>query len=43
MSAVVITQAGELDIASVPRLMERLAPHRQPGAVVILDLRAVSL
>ena len=28
MSAVVLTQGGELDIASIPRLMQRLEPHR---------------
>ena len=41
MSTVVLTQAGELDIATIPALMERLAPHRQPGHLVVLDLRAV--
>jgi anti-anti-sigma factor len=41
MNAVVLTQAGELDIASIPRLMERLEPHRQPGREIVLDLRGV--
>jgi anti-anti-sigma factor len=41
MSAVVLTQGGELDIASIPRLMQRLEPHRQPGSEVVLDLRGV--
>lgn len=41
MSAVVVTQAGELDIASIPRLMDRLEPHRQPGREIVLDLRGV--
>ena len=41
MSTVVLTQAGELDIASIPALMQRLEPHRQPGERVVLDLRAV--
>ena len=41
MSAVVLTQAGELDIATAPRLFERLAPHRRPGSEVVLDLRQV--
>jgi anti-anti-sigma factor len=41
MSAVVLAQAGELDMASIPRLMERVAPHRRPGREVILDLRGV--
>ena len=41
MSPVVLTQAGELDIATIPALMDRLEPHRQPGAIVVLDLRGV--
>ena len=41
MSTVVLTQAGELDIATAPRLFERLAPHRRPGTEVVLDLREV--
>ena len=41
MTAVVVAQAGELDIATIPRLMERLAPHRQAGRQVVLDLRGV--
>jgi anti-anti-sigma factor len=39
MSTVVLTQAGELDIATIPALMRRLEPHRQPGNLVVLDLR----
>lgn len=39
MSTVVLTQAGELDIATIPALMRRLEPHRQPGNRVVLDLR----
>jgi len=42
MSTVVLTQAGELDIATIPALMERLEPHRRPGRLVVLDLREVS-
>jgi anti-anti-sigma factor len=42
MSAVVLTQAGELDIATIPALMRRLEPHRRPGQVVVLDLREVT-
>jgi len=41
VSTVVLTQAGELDIATIPALMDRLEPHRQPGALVVLDLREV--
>jgi anti-anti-sigma factor len=41
VSTVVLTQAGELDIATIPALMERLEPHRQPGNLVVLDLREV--
>ena len=41
MSAIVLTQGGELDIASIPRLMQRLEPHRQQGREVVLDLRGV--
>jgi len=39
VSTVVLTQAGELDIATIPALMRRLEPHRQPGSCVVLDLR----
>jgi anti-anti-sigma factor len=42
VSTVVLTQAGELDIATIPALMERLEPHRRPGSLVVLDLREVS-
>jgi anti-sigma B factor antagonist len=38
----VVAQGGELDIATVAGLMERLAPHRQPGRDVVLDLRRVT-
>jgi anti-anti-sigma factor len=41
VSTVVLTQAGELDIATIPALMRRLEPHRQPGQRVVLDLREV--
>jgi anti-anti-sigma factor len=41
VSTVVLTQAGELDIATIPALMARLAPHRRPGCRVVLDLREV--
>jgi anti-anti-sigma factor len=41
VSTVVLTQAGELDIATIPALMLRLEPHRQPGQRVVLDLREV--
>ena len=41
MSTVVLTQAGELDIATIPALMLRLEPHRRPGRRVVLDLREV--
>jgi len=41
MSAIVLTQAGELDLATAPRLFERLEPHRRPGSEVVLDLREV--
>jgi anti-anti-sigma factor len=42
MSTVVLTQAGELDIATIPALMLRLEPHRRPGRRVVLDLREVT-
>ena len=42
MTGVVLTQAGELDIATAPQLLERLESHRQPGCEVALDLRAVT-
>ena len=42
MSTVVLTAAGELDIATAPRLFERLEPHRRPGSEVVLDLREVA-
>jgi anti-anti-sigma factor len=41
MTAVVVAQGGELDIATIPLLMERLGPHRRPGREVVLDLRKV--
>jgi len=41
MSAVVVSQAGELDIATIPALMQRLEPHRRPGVRLVLDLREV--
>ena len=41
--SVVVTQSGELDIATIDGLMERLAPHRRPGCHVVLDLRRVVL
>ena len=41
MSTVVLTQGGELDIATIPSLMLRLEPHREPGQRVVLDLREV--
>ena len=41
--SVVVTQSGELDIATIDGLMERLAPHRRPGCNVVLDLRRVVL
>ena len=40
---VVVSQSGELDIATIDGLMERLAPHRRPGCHVVLDLRGVEL
>jgi anti-sigma B factor antagonist len=42
MSRVVLTQAGELDIATAHGLFERLEPYRRPGCDVLLDLRAVT-
>jgi anti-anti-sigma factor len=39
----VVVAAGELDIATIHGLMQRLAPHRQAGRHVVLDLRAVDL
>ena len=42
MSTVVLTHAGELDIATAPRLFESLDRHRRPGCEVVLDLREVS-
>ena len=42
MSSVVLTHAGELDIATAPRLFERLEPHRRPGSEIVLDLREVT-
>jgi len=39
---VVLIAAGELDVATIPALMERLVPHRRPGRHVVLDLRAVT-
>ena len=41
MTVVVVAQGGELDIATIPLLMERLRPHRQPGRQVVVDLRRV--
>jgi anti-anti-sigma factor len=41
MTAVVVAQGGELDISTIPLLMERLRPHRQPERQVVLDLRRV--
>jgi anti-anti-sigma factor len=41
VNTVFLSQAGELDIATIPRLLERLAPHRRPGREVVLDLREV--
>jgi anti-anti-sigma factor len=41
--SVVVTQSGELDVATIDGLMERLAPHRRPGCHVVLDLRGVVL
>jgi anti-anti-sigma factor len=41
VSTVVLTQAGELDIATISALMLRLEPHRRPGQRVVLDLREV--
>lgn len=41
MTVVVVAQGGELDIATVSGLMERLRPNRQPGRHVVLDLRRV--
>jgi anti-anti-sigma factor len=41
MTAVVVAQGGELDVATVAGLMERLRPHRQPGHEVVLDLSRV--
>ena len=40
---VVVSQSGELDIATIDGLMERLSPHRRPGCHVVLDLRGVEL
>ena len=42
MTRVVLTQGGELDIATAHVLLERLEPHRHPGCDVLLDLRAVT-
>ena len=39
----VVVGAGELDVATIPTLMRRLAPHRRPGHHVVLDLRGVTL
>lgn len=36
-----VAMGGELDMATVPRLIERLEPYRQPGREVVLDLREV--
>jgi anti-anti-sigma factor len=41
VSTVVLTQSGELDIATIDSLMLRLEPHRKPGQLVVLDLRGV--
>jgi anti-sigma B factor antagonist len=41
MTAVVVAQGGELDMSTIPLLMERLRPHRRPEHDVILDLRRV--
>ena len=43
MTSIVVARGGELDIATIDRLMERLAPHRRPGRHVVLDLRGVDL
>jgi anti-anti-sigma factor len=41
VTAVVLAQGGELDIATIGGLMQRLEPHRKPGGQVVLDLREV--
>jgi anti-anti-sigma factor len=41
MTTVVLAPTGDLDIATIPQLMDRLAPHRQPGRRVVLDLGSV--
>jgi anti-anti-sigma factor len=43
MTRVVLAQGGELDIATIPRLMARIEPYREPGWEVVLDLREVTL
>jgi anti-anti-sigma factor len=42
MTTVVLSHAGELDLATIPLLIDRLAAHRQPGRRVVLDLRGVT-
>ena len=42
MTTVVISHAGELDIATIPLVLDRLAPHRQRRRRVVLDLGGVT-
>jgi len=42
MTSVVLAHARELDLATIPDLVDRLAAHRQPGRRVVLDLRGVT-
>jgi anti-sigma B factor antagonist len=41
-AAVHIEARGELDLATVPALLERIAPHRRAGNRVVVDLRSLT-
>lgn len=41
-TAVHVEARGELDLATVPELLARIAPHRRPGNRVVIDLRPLT-
>ena len=42
MTTVILSHTGELDVATIPLVLDRVAPHRQPGRRVVLDLGNVT-
>ena len=42
MTTVILAESGELDLLTIPHLIDRLAPHRRPGRRVVFDLNAVT-